>query len=508
DAQWVVTAYALALGVVVPCTAWLGERFGMTRVYNIALLTFAGASALCGLAWDLNSLVIFRVVQAIPGGILPVITMSILYRIVPRERLGAAMGLYGLGVVFGPAIGPTLGGYLVEYVNWRLIFYINVPIGILGAVAAVLVLPRFPRRRGQRFDVLGFLTIAGGLFALLLAVSKGESWGWESYKVLGLLTFSVLSLALFAVIELEVEQPLLDIRIFRYWAFTHSLLLLGVMVVVLFGVLFYIPQFLQVVQGFGAFDSGLTLLPQAMVMGMLMPVAGRIYDRIGPRLPVVIGLAIVSVGSYLLHTITIDTTRVHVMWLLTVQGLGIGLAMMPIFTSGIAAIPVAQSNIASAFNNVVRNVAGALGVAGLTAILTIQRAQQLAGRAESVPANTPTPQLGPPGTPDWLGTYAVYRQTTAEVFVGAIDDLFLICAVLAALAAVGALWLRSGPAPATPPGPLPPAAAAAPPSTADRGPTTNGALSNGAVSESPVSNGAARPGKLVDADRSAPPRDG
>ncbi|HET9117738.1 MAG TPA: DHA2 family efflux MFS transporter permease subunit, partial [Pseudonocardiaceae bacterium] len=230
DVQWVVTAYTLALGVVVPCTAWLGDRFGLTRVYNFALLAFAAGSALCGLAWDLNSLVVFRIVQAIPGGILPVITLSILYRIVPRQRLGAAMGMYGLGVVFGPAIGPTLGGYLVEYVDWRLIFYINVPIGILGAIAAVLVLPSFPQHVGRRFDVLGFLTISGGLFALLLAVSKGESWGWDSYEILGLLTVSVLSLALFVVIELEVAEPLLDVRIFRYGPFVHSLALIGVVV--------------------------------------------------------------------------------------------------------------------------------------------------------------------------------------------------------------------------------------------------------------------------------------
>jgi EmrB/QacA subfamily drug resistance transporter len=502
DVQWVVTAYTLALGVVVPCTAWLGDRFGLSRLYNIALLAFAAGSALCGLAWDLNSLVIFRIVQAIPGGILPVITLSILYRIVPRERLGAAMGMYGLGVVFGPAIGPTLGGYLVEYVDWRLIFYINVPIGILGAIAAGLVLPKFPRYVGRRFDLLGFVTIAGGLFALLLAVSEGESWGWDSYEILGLLTVSVLSLALFVVIELEVAEPLLDVRIFRYWAFTHSLALVGVLVVVLFGVLFYIPQFLQVVQGWGAFESGLALLPQAVVMGLLMPVAGRIYDRIGPRVPVVTGLTIVAGASYLLHTITIDTTRVHVMWLLAIQAVGIGLAMMPIFTSGIAAIPVDKSNIASALNNVVRNVAGALGVAGLTAILTIQRAQQMAGRAALMPATTPTPHVGPPGTPDWLGTFAVYQQTTAQVFVGAIDDLFLICAALAALAALGALWLRSGPAPTVLAGSSSPAAG--PTKTTDHVATTDGLLTNGAVENGAVENGAAGLGrKPVDVERNA-----
>ncbi|HKS52295.1 MAG TPA: DHA2 family efflux MFS transporter permease subunit [Pseudonocardiaceae bacterium] len=450
DVQWVLTAYTLTLGVVVPATAWLGDRFGLSRVYNLALLAFAGGSALCGLAWNLHSLVAFRIIQAIPGGILPVITLSMLYRIVPRDRFGAAMGLYGLGVVFAPAIGPTLGGYLVEYISWRLIFYINVPIGVLGAVAAALVLPAFPGRTGRRFDVLGFLAIAGGLFALLLAMSEGESWGWDSYRILGLISASVLLLALFVVIELEVADPLLDIRIFRYRAFTHSLLLISLMTVVMFSVLFYIPQFLQVVQGWGALNAGLALLPQAVVMGVLMPIAGRIYDRFGPRWPVFIGLTVAAVGCYLLHTITIDTSRGHLMLLLSVQAAGIGLAMMPIFTSGIAAIPVAQSSIASAFNNVVRNVSGALGVAILTTILTMQRAELLAGRAALLPADTPTPHLGPAGTPDWLGQYATYQLTQLRVFAEAIDNVFLICAVLSAVGAVAGLLLRSGPAPSSP----------------------------------------------------------
>jgi hypothetical protein len=219
--------------------------------------------------------------------------------------------------------------------------------------------------------------------------------------------------------------------------------------------------------------------------------------------PVTIGLAIVAGASYELHTITIDTSRGHLMWLLAIQAIGIGLAMMPIFTSGIAAIPVEKSNIASAFNNVVRNVAGALGVAGLTAILTMQRAEQMAGRAALVPSNTPTPHLGPPGTPDWLGAFAVYQQTTAQVFVGAIDDLFLICSALAALAALGALWLRSGPAPAVPAGSSTPAGVAGPPKIADRGPTANGRPSPGAI------DGADRPGRdLIDVDGNTRPGEG
>src|SRR5262249_22943133 len=183
---------------------------------------------------------------------------------------------------------------------------------------------------------------------------------------------------------------------------------------------------LQVAQGWGALDSGISLLPQAAVMGLLMPVAGRLYDRFGPRWPVFIGLTIVATGDYLLHTLTIDTPRGHLVWLLAFLAIGIGLSMMPIMTGGIAVIPMSLSNTASAYNNVVRNVSGSLGVAILTAILTIQQAQMMTGRAALLPAAiTPTPHLGPPGTPDWLGAYALYHQTSLQAFVSAIDNLFL-----------------------------------------------------------------------------------
>ena len=287
-------------------------------------------------------MVVFRIIQAIPGGILPVVTLSMVYRIVPREKIGAAMGMYGLGIIVAPAIGPTLGGYLVEYVDWRLIFFINVPIGILGAIAAVMVLPKFPAVKSQKFDVLGFLTIAGGLFALLLALSEGQDWGWTGYRVISLLSASVILLALFVIIELEVEHPLLDVRVFKYWPYTNSLLLISVLMVGLFATLFYIPLFLQQAQGLGAFDAGLLLLPQALVMAVLMPIAGRLYDKIGPRWPAVIGLTVVAIGTYLLHGITLDISKGEIAALLALRAGGMGMAMMPVMTGGVAAVPTQQ----------------------------------------------------------------------------------------------------------------------------------------------------------------------
>jgi EmrB/QacA subfamily drug resistance transporter len=444
DVQWVANAYTLALGVVVPLSGWLGDRFGLGRVYVLSVLGFAIGSALCGVAWDLTSLVAFRIVQAIPGGIIPVITLTMVDRIVPKEKIGTAMGMYGLGVVFAPAVGPTLGGYLVEYVDWRLIFFINVPIGVLGAVAAVLALPRFAPGRAGRFDIWGFVAVASGLFALLLALSEGESWGWTSYPVLILLGYSALSLALFVVIELEVDEPLLDVRVFRHWQFTNSLVLISLMSVALFSGLFYVSLLLQQAQGLGAFETGLVMLPQALATAVMMPISGRLYDRIGPRLPAVVGLVMVAVGTYLMTDLRVDTPRDHIMWLLVLRGFGMGLAMMPIMTGGLAAVPPHLVSRAGAFNNVVQPTSAALGVAVLTAMLTSSQAQTMADRAALVPSSTVPPAVGPPGTPELLGLYAWYQQTNLQVYVVALNDVFLVTAAVSVLGVLGALLLRSG----------------------------------------------------------------
>jgi EmrB/QacA subfamily drug resistance transporter len=447
--QWVANGYTLAEGVVVPLSAWLSARFELSRLYILSLLGFGAGSALCGLAGSLNTLVAFRIVQAIGGGILPVITLIILYRIVPREKIGTAMGLYGLGVLVAPGIGPSLGGYLVEYVSWRWIFYVNVPIAIVGAIAAVMVLPHFPGGRAGRFDVLGFLTVATGLFTLLLALSEGQRWGWSSYKILILLTVSVLSLALFVVIELEVDEPLMDVRVFRYWPFTNSLLLISVLSIGLFTVLFYIPLLLQQGMGLAPFPAGLVLLPQALAMAVLTPISGRLYDRIGPQWPAVIGLLIVAVTTYRMHQISLDTSQSEIMWMLAFRAVGIGLCLMPIFTSGIASLPQAQVSQGSTLNNVVRQTSSALGVAASTALVDRQRAQGLSNRADLLPANTPTPHLGPPGIPDWLTTYALDQQTQLQTFANAVDWLFIVVAILTAAGVVLAIFLRSGRAPAS-----------------------------------------------------------
>jgi EmrB/QacA subfamily drug resistance transporter len=444
EVAWVVTAYALALGVVVPLSAWLAARFGAARVYSVALVLFGLSSALCGLAWSLDSLIAFRILQAIPGGLLPALSMAILYRIVPPDKIGQAMGMLGLGIIVAPATGPTLGGYIVEYLDWRLIFFINVPIGIAATIAAIALLPKLPPEGKPKFDAIGFATIATGLFSLLLALSEGDSWGWTSFRVVALLCLAAVMLAVFIVWELETDEPLLNVRVFRTWAYTNSLLIISVVFIGLFAILFYIPLYLQAVQGLGALKAGVTLLPQALIMAIVMPLAGQIYDRVGPRIPAVIGMAVCAYGSYLLHDITVDTSRGDIAMILTVRSAGMGLAMVPVMTGGLASLRPDVVPSGAAFNNVVEPAAEALGLAVLGSLLTAMQAQLFADRSALIPGGVDTPSMGGGESGHLLGLYATYEHTNAQVFVDGLSNLLLIVTVVTLIGFAVALFQPTG----------------------------------------------------------------
>jgi EmrB/QacA subfamily drug resistance transporter len=445
DVEWIVTAYTLMMGVVVPVCGWLGSRFGLARLHRWAMLGFAATSALCGLAWSLPSMIVFRVLQAVPGGMLPLIAMILLMRIVPKSNIGAAMGIYGLGVTVAPAVGPVLGGYLVEYVDWRLIFYINVPVGILGAAAAAVILPSEKPISWPKFDLWGFLTVGYGMFALLLACAEGQKWGWTGYRILGLFVTGTLSLALFVVIELEVPNPLVNLKVLTYWPFVNSLLLLVVVMTGMFTGLYFIPQYLQNVQGMQAFNAGLVLLPASLVVLVMMPIAGRIYDAVGPRWPVTIGMLIAAYASYQLAQMNVETPRHFIEVNLAIRNFGLGLSMMPIMTAGLAALPTALSGAGSTMNNVMRQVISSVSVAALTGMNTDSAQQLMADRgalydsgAQMLPQIAAYQEQGPSGM---LGLYTMLNN---EITTQTYANGFYLVAVMS-LASVGlTLALRSG----------------------------------------------------------------
>jgi EmrB/QacA subfamily drug resistance transporter len=486
DVEWVVTGYTLALGVIVPISGWLGLRLGQTRLYVLSMFGFAFGSALCGLAWNLDSMIAFRVLQAIPGGALPVVTLIVLYQIVPPEKIGVAMGFYGLGIVLAPAIGPTLGGFLVEYVDWRLIFFINLPIGIVGAVLAMVVFPRYRPTSWPRLDVWGFVTVAYALFAVLLAFSEGEDWGWTGYRILGLFVSAALSFALFVVIELEVDTPLLDLRIFRSLAYSQSLLLLALGVAGLFSSLYFLPQYLQRVQGLRELDSGLVMLPASLVLVVLMPAAGRIYDRIGPRYPIAVGMAVMGYGSYLLAHITPYTPRLDIELWLVIRNVGIGLSLMPIITAGVSALPGTLTAAGSTMNNVIQRVAASVAIAVFGSLNSTESAQLMADRgamtsaalidatarglprgaaaaaARSLPPGATAamarglPQAAAAATSaaqqESAAAVLVYQELVKQVTTETYANVFFVVALLCAGGALVGLTMRSGrpePAPGT-----------------------------------------------------------
>jgi EmrB/QacA subfamily drug resistance transporter len=441
--QWISTAYSLTEGVMVPASAWLGARFGLKRLYVMLIVLFTISSLLCGLATGLNGLIAFRILQAIPGGVLPVTCMTILFRIVPKEKLGAAMGMYGLGVVVAPGIGPTLGGYLVEHVDWRVIFFINVPVGILGAIAAMVILKNFPTEPSRPFDFIGFTCIAGSLFALLLALEEGDHWGWTSYPTVMLFFAAVILMALFIVVELHVEHPVLDLRVFKSWPYVNSLLLISAMSIGMFAVLFYIPSFLQDAQGWTPWNTGLTLLPQALVMALLMPFAGLLYDRVGARWPAVIGLALTGSGIMLLSRINIDITRGELILGMVVMATGLALGMMPIMTGGLSTLPPEVSDSGSAFNTLTQRVSAALGLAVMTALVSENSAQFMADRSNLLESGA-SPQVLQMQEQGTTGLLPLFDQVSGQVQAAAYSTGFFLagCVTLAGVAL--ALLIRSG----------------------------------------------------------------
>ncbi|HEY1968643.1 MAG TPA: MDR family MFS transporter [Pseudonocardia sp.] len=444
--QWISTAYSLTEGVAVPAAAWLGMRFGLKRVYLLSLVGFTIASALCGLAGDLGQMVAFRILQALPGGVIPVTCLTILFKMVPMDKIGAAMGLFGLGVTAAPGLGPTLGGYFVEYLDWRLIFYINVPIGIAGVIAAIVVLPNFPAEQRRPFDVIGFLSIAGSLFALLLALEEGSSWGWTGYRVLMLFAVAINLMVLFVLVELQVEHPLLNLRVFTYWPFVNSMILNAAISIGLFATLFYIPSFLQSAQGLTPWNAGLVMAPLATVLMVMMPLTGRLYDRFGARWLAVLGLLINSAGLFLLSQINVDISRLGLVIGTMIMCGGTGLAMMPIMTGGMSAVPPHLADYASGFSTLIQRVSAGLGLAGMTAMITVQHAQLMADRAGLLSATgaNADPRLVAMRANGETGLIGLWQQLGNQVQAQTYSNAFLVAGGLTLAGVALALFLPTG----------------------------------------------------------------
>jgi DHA2 family multidrug resistance protein len=372
EITWVTTGYILSNVIIMPIIGLLSDRFGRKRFYMLSVVLFSLASALCGMAWDLPSMVAFRILQGIGGGALIPVSQAVLRETFPPEEQGMAMGIYGLGVVMGPAFGPTLGGWLTDNFSWPWIFYINVPVGVINLflVQRYLVDPPYLARDKGRMDLLGLLLMSVGLGSLQLMLEKGHREDWlESDFIRVLAVATVLGLALFIWRELKVKRPAVNLRLLKNVTFAAGTFLGGALGIALFASLFLVPLFLQQLLGYPAMDAGLVLMPRSLAMALAMPLAGRLYNRLGPRLLIAMGLLVSAYSFWDFGRLSLQVgfwdMLVPQIW----QGLGFGMIFVALSTVSLANVPHPQITAASGLYNVVRQVAGSVGTAwGATAL--------------------------------------------------------------------------------------------------------------------------------------------
>ncbi|WP_342746615.1 DHA2 family efflux MFS transporter permease subunit [Paenibacillus rigui] len=392
--QWVSTGFMLASAVVIPMSGFLVGRFGSKRLLLLSVIGFTIGSLLCGFAWNDSSLIAFRIFQGLAGGFIMPVGMAVMYTIVPREQIGSAMGVWGVAAMVAPALGPTLGGYIVEYFSWRLLFFVNVPIGVLAAILCFALLKESPTNKNLKFDIPGAILSIVFFGSLLLALSKGQTEGWGSLFIVTLFYIAGTSFALLLWVELTKKGPLLDLSLFKNVRFSSSTLISGLLMMAMMGGTYLMPIYLQNAQGMTALDSGILLLPQSVAMALMMPLSGKLAQKFGLVPLALIGLSVLGVTTYELHRLAGDTSHLWINVLLTIRGTAIGMCMMPITSSGLASIPKQHINDASPLSNVFRQVMSTMGIAILTSIMSSRQTFHYTRIAENVPSTSePATQL-------------------------------------------------------------------------------------------------------------------
>ena len=366
EITWVVTSYILAQVIVMPITGLLAARFGRKRFYMSSVVLFTAASMACGFAHSLGTMVIFRVLQGFGGGVLLTVSQAILRESFPPEEQGIAMGLYGLGAVLAPAFGPTLGGWLTDQYSWPWIFYVNVPVGVLNIVLVTRFIedpPYLIREKGY-IDWPGLGLLVVGLGALQLMLEEGERNDWfQSSFIVRLAVIAALGLLLFIWRELKTDRPAVNLRILKNVSFSSATALGGVLGLALNGSLFLLPVFLQNLLGFDAMQSGITMMPRSFAMAVLMPIGGRFYNRLGPRVLVGSGLLIAAGGFYQMSRLSTEVGFWDLFWPQLWQGVGFSLIFVALSTAALSTIPKPRMTAATGLYNVVRQVMGSVGIA-------------------------------------------------------------------------------------------------------------------------------------------------
>lgn len=414
--EWIVLGYLLSLSVWIPASGWIGDRFGTKRTFLFALFMFTLASALCGQAHSLGELIAFRVLQGLGGGMLTPVGIAMLFRAFPPEERAKASTVLILPTVLAPALGPVLGGLLVDKASWRWIFYVNLPVGLAAFVFGALFLREHREPTAGRFDAAGFVLSAIGLASTLLALSEGPRRGWISTEVVGSGIVGFVAFSALVVVERRIASPMLELRLFSDRMFRSANVASVFATASFLGLIFLLPLFLQNLRGLSALQSGLTTFPQAIGVMISSQIVGRLYPRVGPRRLMAFGLAGAALTTACFIPITLTTSLWYLRGLMFTRGIFMAFAFIPLQAATYATITPADTGRASAIFSTQRQVGSALGVAVLATVLASRLSYHLASAA--------------PGT------------SPKTISVQAFHDSFAAAAVIAFLGSLMALMIR------------------------------------------------------------------
>ena len=455
--EWVITGYMIAFAISMPATNWLREVFGLKKVFIASLALFCFGSALCGLAWDKDSIIAFRVLQAVGGGAMMPTGLTLISEAFPPQERGMAMGIWSVGAMVAPTVGPFLGGYLVDEVSWRAIFYINIPVGGVAALMAAWIISGakaiVPARR---FDLIGFINFSVFLGFLLVALAQGQREGWDSDYIISFFSFSFLGLIAFIASAFLVKNPIIDLRLFANHNFLMANIINFVRAIAIFGSMFLLPLFLQNLLNYTALRTGIILAPMAICIAIVSPFSGLISDRIGPRIPLFLGTILLSFSLYLYKDISLNSDYWFLFWPQVIRGAGLGLLNAPLMSAAINAVRREQMAIASGLITVIMQVGGAFGVALLGT--TLQRReffhyahylQQINNafspfvyRAQSAMQELLLRSGHAPAEVVAKGKSLLALWVQRQAAVGAFEDAFIFSALLITIGIVPALLIR------------------------------------------------------------------
>lgn len=459
--QWVITAYMLAMAAMLPTTGWLADKYGYKKVYFWGLFLFTFGSLLCGLSNDETNLILSRVIQGLGAGMIQPLGMAIITREFPPHQRGIALGFWSIAAAASVSFGPLIGGYLVDNFSWQLIFDVNIPIGIAALVFTVVIQKEFIHPTARKFDFVGFISVVIFLPVLLFALSEGNaqtnSAGWTAPYILICFAVSAIAFVVFLTQELSTEHPLLDLRLLKDYNFGMSNIIMFVFSMGMFGSTFLLPLYLQNSMGYTALQSGAVFLPVGILQGAISPVAGWFSDKINPKLPIIIGVALFVFSFYLNSNLSFMTERPFIMTALYIRGFAMGLVFTPLSSLGLLTVPREKMAQASGISNTVRQVSGSLGVAFLSTVLATRinfHAQMFGGAidASSQAFQNATRNMayhiqqhagGSFSTAMKQAQSVLMSNVSSQAFIEGVNDDFLLAALISVVGLVPIMMLRT-----------------------------------------------------------------